>query len=127
VFIKLAVEGKLDQFYHEAEQALTALGSVRPSFIRDAVALNRSLLKLPFQSNDLEIECSTNVWEFYHSVLVGKPVPLREGSYRYRIDRTSEQWWTWEEWFQKVVWYGNKRGAYLYGNKPVEMDLAGHY
>jgi hypothetical protein len=25
------------------------------------------------------------------------------------------------------VWYGNKKGAYLYGNKVVETELAGHF
>jgi len=26
-----------------------------------------------------------------------------------------------------VVWYGNKKGAYLYGNRAVEVEYAGHY
>lgn len=127
IFIKLAVQRKLDQFYDESKRALGASVNVPPSVLHDAVALNRSLLKVPFQSTDIELECSTNVWEFYRAVLVGKPISLKHGCYRYRVDRTSEQWWTWDEWFRKVVWYGNKRGAYLYGHQPVKMDLAGHF
>jgi len=26
-----------------------------------------------------------------------------------------------------VIWWGNKRGAYLYGNEPLGRELAGHY
>ena len=36
------------------------------------------------------------------------------GTFEYSIDRTSEKWDSWEEWCEKVVWWCNKKGAYLY-------------
>jgi hypothetical protein len=44
-----------------------------------------------------------------------------------QIDRTRHRWSTWEDWFRQVIWYGNKKGAYLYGNNEIEPQMAGHY
>ena len=34
---------------------------------------------------------------------------------RHRVDRAAAVWSSWEDWMRQVVWYGNKKGAYLYG------------
>lgn len=131
IFIELAASGKLETFYREAERALDMIIrrrgiAVPDAVISDAVELNRTLLKQPFTEHDFTVELSHNVWEVYRGIVLGKEVPLETGSFRYHIDRTSEQWNSWEAWCREVVWYGNKRGAYLYGNTPQEQ-LAGHY
>ena len=33
----------------------------------------------------------------------------------YRIDRSS-QYWDFHDWLEKVVWWGHRKGAYLYEN-----------
>ena len=45
----------------------------------------------------------------------------------YHIDRTTHRWNDWKSWFREVIWWGNKKGAYLYTNTTVEPQLAGHY
>jgi hypothetical protein len=45
---------------------------------------------------------------------LGKPSTLKRGDFTYFIDRTSETWDSWEDWCEKVVWWSNKKGAYLY-------------
>lgn len=132
ILIQLTIEGRLSQFYEEAERAINLLIDSRgikvPSaVIHDAVVLNQHLLKLPFQAADLDLECSYNVWEFYRSAVLGKPAALERKACKYLIDRTTEQWWSWDEWFQKVIWYGNKRGAYLYGEAAIGTQIAGHF
>lgn len=132
VFIKLCREGKLDLFYAEAEQAFAGLlegAGKRQSadVLNDAIRLNNAVIKLPFQTEDLEVKLSHNVWEFYRATIVGNETPLRGGSYSYFVDRTSERWLTWDDWCQKMVWYGNRRGAYFYGTKNVGPELAGHH
>lgn len=132
MFIELCVNHNLDLFYEEAERALELLFFLREikipdGLMHDALQFNKHLIKLPFQPQDIELECSANIRELHHSVIVGSPVELVIGKHVYRIDRSSECWTSWDEWYEKVVWYGNKSGAYLYGNKPVEMDIAGHY
>ena len=132
LLIKLAVENKLPQFYREAERMLVNVLrerflSVPLDALHDAVLLNQALLKLPFQTADATLDLKYNVWEFYQSVLKNDPVPLAMQDSRYFINRTSTTWDSWNMWCQEVIWYGNKRGAYLYGNLAVGRERAGHF
>lgn len=131
IFIELAVSGKLETFYKEAECALGKLVKehctpIPALVLRDAVRLNSTLLKQPFFEDDITVKLSYNIWEVYRGVVLGKEVPLTKSSFQYHIDRTSARWNSWEAWCREIVWYGNKRGAYLYGNTP-QVELAGHY
>ena len=85
------------------------------------------MIKQPFQTQDLELEASYNQWEFYQSALAGAKIPIEQASNTYHIDRTSVKWASWDDWCREVIWYGNKTGAYLYGNKTAEPQLAGHF
>jgi tRNA A37 methylthiotransferase MiaB len=130
--IKLCTEDKLCAFYAEAEEILTSFLQDRfidlpAKILQEAIRLNCSMIKLPFQTEDLELSLSYNIWDFYQSILVGEPIPLEEGEHICHIDRTKEVWSSWGDWCREVVWYGNKKGAYLYGNKSVDRQLAGHY
>lgn len=132
MFIRLVKENKLTAFYHEAERALRQFFEEKfiaiPSLLlHESLELNRSLVKLPFQTEDLELTLSYNIWEFYRSVLKGQTIPLENRTSHYRIDRTSKRWLTWEDWCREVVWYGNKKGAYLYGQSPTGVEMEGHY
>lgn len=132
--IKLVSGGRLNSFYSEALEVIgirleLQKKQVDPSVfevLRDAARLNQALIKVPFQDVDLEIRVGWNILDVWNGVLSGIPVPLKKGEYRYRIDRTSERWESWMDWCREVVWFGNKRGAYLYGNAPTEQ-LAGHF
>lgn len=127
IFIELATSEKLATFYEEAERLLSRVSTLDAGLLRDAIGLNRALLKLPFQDQDLELALDANVWDVYRAVLTGETVPLARGSLRYRIDRTSQQWHAWDEWFEKVIWWCNRSGAYLYGLSPIGHPVAGHY
>jgi radical SAM superfamily enzyme YgiQ (UPF0313 family) len=132
VLIKLCVEGKLDGFYAEAEGLLAELSAAKASelpreLLHEAVRLNRQLIKLPFQREDIEVETSHNIWEYYRAVLVGDRVPLERRPVVNRIRRSQAVYQAWTDWYREVIWYGNKKGAYLYGNEAAEPELAGHY
>lgn len=132
IMIRLCAEGKLERFYQEAEEIfdeiLKACGArIPPGLIKESLLLNCHLLKVPFQNEDIEIKGSFAIWEFYQAIIYGKPLPTLERTSHYHIDRTSQTWHTWEEWCREVVWYGNKKGAYLYGTYSSTLELAGHY
>lgn len=132
VFIKLCVEGKLKTFFEEAERALQQLVESKsvdfdPQILNDAITLNYHLVKLPFQNTDIDLALSYNVFEVYRSTILGSPVEVKKHPHLHHINRTAEQWTSWEEWYEKVVWYCNKKGAYLYGNTTNEPQLEGHY
>ncbi|MBI5180534.1 MAG: radical SAM protein [Nitrospirae bacterium] len=122
VFINLSVSNQLDLFYSDAERILLDhLNSRGIQFsdrlVRDCVLLNRSLIKQPFIKQDIELTVNFNIGESFEAVLKGDEVNIEEGSYSYKIDRSSETWNSWDEWFREVVWYGKKRGNFLYEYK----------
>ncbi len=134
MLIKICREGKLEAFCKEAESAFGLLlreygGGVSSAVLKEAILLNQSLLKQPFQKEDLDLELNHNVGEFYKAARLGRPISLEHKPSRYHIDRTSEAWNSWDEWCQKVIWYGNKKGAYLYGTGKTDAagQIAGHH
>ena len=85
LFIELAARGKLWAFYREAEEIFFTLlkkhsVTIEKSALNDAIHLNENLLKLPFKTEDVTIQLSWNVWEFYRGVVTGKEVQLESGS-----------------------------------------------
>jgi radical SAM superfamily enzyme YgiQ (UPF0313 family) len=129
--IQLCTNNTFGEFYAEALEALRLLFAQRNiqipnGALEDAVKLNQNLIKLPFQTEDIVVELRWNIWDFYQGVLRGETRKLTQGRFSYKVDRTSEQWNSWKDWCKLVVWYGNKRGAYLYGNTPTEQ-FAGHF
>jgi len=127
MFIELCVSKKIDLFYEEAKvefkRFLKEKGLDFPGDIIDeAVYLNRELLKVPFQHEDKVLQVNYNIFEAYRAVILGDAIPLQKGQCRYRVDRSSKTWDSWEQWCKEVVWYGNKKGAYLY--MPLNIDQA---
>jgi radical SAM superfamily enzyme YgiQ (UPF0313 family) len=132
ILIKFVVEDRLDAFYQEAETLLARflhnpLLELPPVLLHESILLNRSLIKKPFQTEDIDLELSYNIWEFYRSVLRGQPIPLESRPTKCHIDRTSQTWSTWDVWFREVIWWGNKKGAYLYGTRSSTTEFAGHF
>jgi radical SAM superfamily enzyme YgiQ (UPF0313 family) len=130
-FIQLCTQDKLGRFYEEAEELMEWLLSEKglsmpKGLLHEAIELNRHLVKRPFQDRDVRLDLSYNIWEFYRSVLDRRAVELLPKASRHHIDRTGQTWTTWNDWCREVVWFGNKKGAYLYGFKP-ELQLAGHF
>jgi hypothetical protein len=119
VLIRLVHEDKLDAFYTESEamigELLENLGEIVPPFLKESIFLNKELVKRPLQDKDAKVDLDYNVYEFYRAVLLGEKVPLESKAITYHIDRTTEKWSSWDDWCREVIWYGNKRGAYLYG------------
>jgi radical SAM superfamily enzyme YgiQ (UPF0313 family) len=132
ILIELCTADELGSFYDEAEKQLGQLLQAKfmdlpGDLLGQAIQFNKSLIKLPFQKDALDFETSYNLWEFYRSIVVGDPVPLEEEACIYHIDRGSETYDSWEDWCRTVIWYGNKKGAYLYGNDQVGREIAGHF
>ena len=126
IFINLLAEGHLEAFGSEAERVLSGLLRRKsvdiPPFLGEVIRLNQQLIAKPFQSEDLVVEYGHDFWGFYRAVLSDRERTLMEGKARYCIDRTSQVWRAWDEWAREVVWYGNKKGAYLYNMKWTEAD-----
>jgi radical SAM superfamily enzyme YgiQ (UPF0313 family) len=132
VFIKLSAEKTLDQFYAEAGALLRRFvaergGSVPVELIDQAVRLNRALVKQPSCAEDAIVELEYDIWQFYQDKFNGHETSIERKSTAYRIDRTTERWPSFADWCRQVVWYGNKKGAYLYGGATIHREFAGHH
>jgi len=132
VFIKLTSEGRFDEFYEEAGRHLMEItrahGAGAPlDILREALKLNRVLIKQPYVSTDLTIETDYNLMAFYRGVCTGSDTPLRKARTAINIQRSASVYDDFQDWCREVVWWGNKKGAYLYTNQVTEKQLAGHY
>lgn len=128
IFIKLATERKLNEFYAESKQILDNTieerGIKKSKFIQEALILNKELIKLPYQTSNLDMNTSYNIWDVYRANLSGEKVPISDGVYKNFADRTSITWNSWEEWCRKVIWYEHKKGTHIYNCKSTEVIQA---
>jgi len=139
VFIKLTAEGRFDAFYREVSELLIemvhASGRIVPlDAVKDAIRLNHALVSQPFVADDVTLSAGYNVLEFWRGIRQGEPVALQPGSFSIVVERAKSHYADFDRWCREVVWWGNKKGAYLYsnrssGNHPVASDrqLAGHF
>ena len=60
---------------------------------------------------------------------VGEQALLVEMPMLVDIDRTSKPYDDFQKWCREIVWWGNKKGAYLYSPTATAItpELAGHY
>jgi len=127
MMIRLCAENMLSQFYKESEQSIIRFlekGNITycKSLLHDAFVLNQNLIKIPFQNEDIDIKLTHNIFDVYIATLKGEIVDIIKGEYCYNIDRTSIRWTTWKDWCKEVIWYGNKKGSYLYTCKKVSGE-----
>lgn len=134
VFIKLTVEKKLDGFYAEAGRLIAALVAERSDvlpegLLQDAIRLNHVLVSQPFVSTDTTVDSAYNILAFCDGIRKGTPVPLRREPETVAILRSRSRYDHLADWCREVVWWGNKKGAYLYLNRlgAPEPQLAGHF
>ena len=133
VFIKMTAEKTLAQFYREAGSLLRRLAATAAApadalaALEDALALNLGLLHQPFVFDDCDIRLDFNVMEFYRGVLRGEPVALERRPVHLRIERSRKAYDDFQKWCREIVWWGNKKGAYLYGDTEANRELAGHH
>ncbi|KKL51106.1 hypothetical protein LCGC14_2298830, partial [marine sediment metagenome] len=118
-FIKLVKEKLLGTFYEESLDLITDMlrshgYSEFEALLEEAFRFNEKLIKIPFVNADLDVHLNYNIWDVYRANLIGENIELEQGEYNHTIDRRSCTWDSWDRWYREVVWYGNKKGAYLY-------------
>jgi len=140
-YIKLTVEGQMSAFYSEIERvfvaavaSVEAVGANEVAAIQDALCINRLMVSQPYQPNDVDIQLGFNVVAFWRGICAGERVPLSRGLYQHTILRSQRHYSDFQRWCREIVWWGNKKGAYLYAIKEENppdmgknMELAGHY
>jgi radical SAM superfamily enzyme YgiQ (UPF0313 family) len=134
IFVKLTAEGKFDAFYAEAGRLLAKTVRGRHAglpmdVIDDAIKLNHALVHQPFARTNLTVALRYDILDYWYKVRTGEQAVLREQPMLVEIDRTSRPYDDFQKWCREIVWWGNKKGAYLYSPTAREItpELAGHY
>jgi radical SAM superfamily enzyme YgiQ (UPF0313 family) len=134
IFVKLTADGKFDAFYAEAGRLLAEIVGARSSglpidVIDEAVRLNHALVHQPFAKENVKVRLRFDLLDYWHKVRNGEQALLREADMVIEIDRTSKPYDDFQKWCREIVWWGNKKGAYLYSPRASEItrELAGHY
>jgi radical SAM superfamily enzyme YgiQ (UPF0313 family) len=134
VFVKLTAEGKFDAFYAEAGKLLAETlaarhGSLPMDVIDEAVRLNHALVNQPFAAENRTIKLRYDLLGYWQAVRNGEQALLRETPVLVEIDRLAKRYDDFQTWCREIVWWGNKKGAYLYSPTAMEItpELAGHY
>ena len=125
MFIELTTSGRIAAFYHEAgrlmkELAITHGHEKLGPVIDDATSLNGAAVNQPGNLDDLVVDTGSNVYEIYRDRLHGQSTPLSMERHSYRIERADAVHEDLAGWFREVVWFGNKKGAYLFPIHPQE-------
>ena len=134
IFVKLTHEGKFDAFYAEAGKLLSETLAARHSglpmdVIEEAIKLNHALVHQPFAKTNLKVKLRYDLLDYWNKVRGGEQALLREQPMVIEIDRTSKPYDDFQKWCREIVWWGNKKGAYLYSPNAtvITQELAGHY
>ncbi len=132
VYIDMMVSDTFNQFYEEAGALLVEILNdediqFEAQILDDALTLNRSLVSRPFIKEDLSIDLFYDVKTFCEEIKVGKHPHLQQQPLTLVINRANRHYDDLQKWCQEVVWWGNKKGAYLYDNDTINYELAGHY
>lgn len=134
IFVKLTAEGKFDAFYAEAGKLLAETVRARHSglpmdIIDEAIRLNHALVNQPFAKTNLKVKLRYDLLDYWNKVRTGEQALLVEKPMLVEIDRTSKPYDDLQRWCREIVWWGNKKGAYLYSPNATAItpELAGHY
>ncbi|MBN9089180.1 MAG: cobalamin-dependent protein [Reyranella sp.] len=134
IFVKLTADGKFDAFYAEAGKLLAETVTARHAglpmdVIEDAIKLNHALVHQPFAKTNLAVKLRYDILDYWHKVRTGEQALLRTQPMLVEIDRTAKPYDDFQKWCREIVWWGNKKGAYLHSPtaKEITPELAGHY
>jgi hypothetical protein len=105
-------KANLDIFWPADELAL---------IIHDAVLLNKAMLQLPFLDSPIEVKMDYDIWRAYNRIIEGDVFLLERKNTTYKIDRSSAIMTNFDDFCRNVIWYGNKKGLYLYKNHINEI------
>ncbi|CCQ73094.1 B12-binding domain-containing radical SAM protein [Magnetospira sp. QH-2] len=115
IYLRLTAEDQMDAFYEEAAGMLSWLcDDPAEGALADALAYNRALISHPFLEHDLTLDLTFDLPAFIGAYRQGRVEPINKKPVRVTVRRTDRSWPDFDSWAREVVWWGNKKGDYLY-------------
>ena len=124
--IKLFEENIIEKFYKESADILCDImnNAIFNQMIEEAAMLNYELIKKPMAKGNINIIIHYNIHEFYYNVLKGNIIEIESGEYNIKINRSNVSIMDWQEWARKVLWYGHRKGDYLYSMNSLAKGIS---
>ena len=126
-YIELTASGKLNRFLQELQvrlyqsNVMDHMGYEQRYMVYDAVHLNSAMIHQPFQPDDLEVFQNFNVLDFWRSVRNGEKIEMVNDHRNVTVRRSERYYDDFQKWCREIVWWGNKKGAYLYNtSRPLK-------
>ena len=85
------------------------------------------MLCQPFIEDDIVVNSKYNILEFWEKTRIGEATEIKRNNSELLINRSARGYDTLDDWCREVVWWGNKKGAYLYNDAKITRQLDGHY
>src|SRR6266508_1293231 len=126
IFVELTAKGKFDAFYAESGKLLAETVSAKAAglpmdIIDEAIRLNHALVHQPFAKDSLKIRLSYDLLDYWHKVRGGEQAVLTEKPLAIEVDRAAKPYDDFQKWCREIVWWGNKKGAYLYSPRSAAI------
>ena len=134
LFIKLTVENKIDGFYNEAREILLDLvkeknEKISKVALEDALKMNKNLISKPNGFEEIELNLKYDILNYWDKIRRGDKTTLKRKNTKIIINQKNPQIKNIDDWCKKIVWWGNKKGDYLYKNTKYETQpqISGHF
>jgi len=123
-YIKLVIEQKLSAFYEEIKQEYIVFCTkdLNKEIFLESLDLNKSLMRLPFESDDIFYGTKYNIMESYKDILMLKIPVFKEKPSHYKIIKSDMKFNNIQEWMREVIWYGHRSGKYLCRVEDIELS-----
>ena len=113
-YIKLLKEKKLADFYQECENFFldSAKLEEEKAIIKECLLINRSMMRLPFEKENLSITTKYNVVECFEKIKQSLDFELVKQENKHIIIKDDFTFDNWDDWMREVIWYGHRSGKY---------------
>ena len=129
LYIDLVYNDIIEKFYEECYEVLKEeLNIEEIEIMREAIELNKIMISSYKKNGTYEIELKYDLMKMCEDFKRGKEISFKAYKIQKKYKINHKRYENLNEWCRKVVWWGNKKGAYLgVASSGDEIEIAGHY
>lgn len=116
-YIKLYRDNTFKEFYDESSIFLKKFIKNENLYevVSEAIKFNKNIMRSPHKNENLILKLKYNIPEIFKKFVNGEEnINLEKSEFNIEIKRSDRVYNSFEDWMQKVVWYGHRSGAYTY-------------
>ena len=129
LYIDLVFNDIMEIFYEECFEILKEdLNKEDVGIMREAIELNKTMISSYKKIGKYDIKLNYDLIKMCEDFKRGKEILMNDYKKEKKYQINHEKYENLNEWCKKVVWWGNKKGAYLgIASSSENIEIAGHY